>query len=158
MGLIATDCLRNLMLIMATLAYLSINAYSFLSVEALYNEYRLHLISRTIILVTREWDTMALDTKLSISVSTHLTNLSYSIARSPANQIHFLFFSLSFLFCVVINSSHSLHDAMTDVVIPKTASRNYELELGIYDRIVMVDGLYNPLISLQFGGVRIMQS
>ena len=47
---------------------------------------------------------------------------------------------------------------MTDVVIPKTASRNYELELGIYDRIVMVDGLYNPLISLQFGEVRIMQS
>ena len=47
---------------------------------------------------------------------------------------------------------------MTDVVITKTASRNYELELGIYDRIVMVDGLYNPLISLQFGEVRIMQS
>ena len=47
---------------------------------------------------------------------------------------------------------------MTDVVITKTASRNYELELGIYDRIVMVDGLYNPLISLQFGEVRITQS
>ena len=53
---------------------------------------------------------------------------------------------------------NSTHHAMSDVVMYATASRNYELELGIYDEIVKVDGLYNPLISLQFGEVRITQS
>ena len=60
---------------------------------------------------------------------------------------------------MTLNSTHhAMSDAMSDVVMYATASRNYELELGMYDEIVKVDGLYNPLISLQFGEVRITQS
>ena len=43
--------------------------------------------------------------------------------------------------------------AMNDGVIYKTASRNYELKLGIYGAFVIVDGLFSPLITLQFGKV-----
>ena len=43
---------------------------------------------------------------------------------------------------------------MNDVVIHETASRNYELDIGLDDTIVTVDGLDSPLISLQFGQVR----
>ena len=43
---------------------------------------------------------------------------------------------------------------MNDVVIHETASRKYELEIGWDDRIVMVDGLMSPLISLQYGMVK----
>ena len=43
--------------------------------------------------------------------------------------------------------------AMNDAMIHKTASRNYELKLGIYGAFVIVDGLFSPLITLQFGKV-----
>ena len=46
------------------------------------------------------------------------------------------------------------HGVTHDVVIHETESRNYELEIGLYDRIVMVDGLISPLISLQYGKVK----
>ena len=45
---------------------------------------------------------------------------------------------------------------MNDAVMHKTASRKYELEIGWNDRIVMVDGLMSPLISLQYGTVKTM--
>ena len=43
--------------------------------------------------------------------------------------------------------------AMNDAMIHKTASRNYELKLGIYGAFVIVDGLFSPLITLQYGKV-----
>ena len=46
------------------------------------------------------------------------------------------------------------HGEMNDVVIHETASRNYELDIGFYDDVVIVDGLDSPLISLQHGKVR----
>ena len=50
---------------------------------------------------------------------------------------------------------HSIHDATNDVVMRETASRNYKLESVVGDHgAVMVDGLSNPLITLQIGDVR----
>ena len=49
------------------------------------------------------------------------------------------------------------HGVTNDVVIHETASRNYDLEIDWNDdRVVMVDGLMSPLISLQYGTVKTM--
>ena len=50
---------------------------------------------------------------------------------------------------------HCIHGVTNDIVMRETASRNYELESVVGDHeAVRVDGLNNPLITLQIGDVR----